>query len=127
MTVGGPHPPRRTPGAAERGSATVLLLALVAVALTLAVAAVAIGRAAHSRGSAQTAADLGAIAAAEAIQRGADGCAVAALVVRANGAEMITCAALAGGDVLVSTAVAVEPLAGWHTSAAASARAGPAR
>lgn len=121
---------RRTPGALdrERGAATVLLLAVVAAALILATAAVALARAADARGTAQAAADLAAIAAAQAAQRPGGGpCAVAARVVGANGAALSACSVEAGGDVEVVVTVAVEPLTGWHTAAIAVARAGPVR
>lgn len=112
----------------ERGSATVMLLAVVAVALALALAAVALARVAHARGTAQAAADLAAIAAAEAAQRplGGDPCAVAARVVAANGADLTGCTLEPGGFVTVSTAVVVAAPAGWQGTTSASARAGPA-
>lgn len=112
----------------ERGSATVLLLAVMAVALTIALCAVALARAAHARGHAQTAADLAAIAAADAAQQpGGAPCLLAAAVARADGAQLTACAVQPGGYVEVSTAVAVSPLLGWSAVATAQARAGPVR
>lgn len=112
----------------ERGSATVLMLAVIVVALTLALAAAALARAAHARGTAQAAADLAAIAAATAAQRpvGGDPCAVAAHVAAQNGARLDRCAVLAGGDVELSTSVAVD-LGAFTATASAQARAGPVR
>jgi secretion/DNA translocation related TadE-like protein len=111
----------------ERGAATVLLLAVVVVALVLATGAVALARAAHARGTAQAAADLAAIAAAEAAQRpvGGDPCGVAVEVATANGATTATCTLEPGGFVSVTTSVVVVPLAGWRTTATAGSRAGP--
>lgn len=104
-----------------------LLLAVVAVALILAVGAVGLARAANARGTAQAAADLAAIAAAQAAQRpgGGDPCAVATQVVNANGAVLHACSVQAGGNIEVGAHVTVEPIAGWRTTATATARAGP--
>jgi secretion/DNA translocation related TadE-like protein len=117
----------RTAADHERGSATVLLLAVVVVALVLATGVVALARAAHARGTAQAAADLAAIAAAEAAQRpaGGDPCAVAAQVAAANGAATAGCTVEAGGFVSVITTVTVVPLMGWRTTATGGSRAGP--
>lgn len=128
-----PSPHARAPSSltsaagGDRGSATVLLLAVIAVALVVGVGAVALGRAADARGVAQAAADLAAIAAAQAAQDAEDPCAVAATVAAANGAQLRSCAVLPGPDVLVGTAVLVSPLVGWTTIASAQARAGPVR
>lgn len=113
----------------ERGAATVLLVTVVAVALSLALALMALARVAEARGIAQAAADLGALAAAEAGQRpgGPDPCVMAAAVVRANGARIDRCLPGPGGEVVVQTSVGVTPLVGWDATASATARAGPVR
>lgn len=117
---------RATSGRADRGSATVLLLAVVVVALVLALAVVALSRAATARGTAQGAADLAAIAGAEAALLGSgDPCGRATQVARVNGGAVTRCAVAAGGFVEVEVAVAVEPWPRWRTTASASARAGP--
>lgn len=113
----------------DRGSVTVLLLAVVAVALTFAVGLVALVRAADARGTAQTAADLAALSGADVAARpgGPDPCAVAATVVAWNGAVLSRCAELPGGFVEVAASVTARPLPGWSVVAAAHARAGPVR
>lgn len=115
--------------ARERGSATVLVLAIVAVAMILAMAAVGLARAAQARGTAQAVADLAAIAAADRAQQPVPGdpCALAAQVVARNGAQLIGCSIGAGGMAQVSTALTVSPLPGWTATATATARAGPVR
>ena len=124
--VAGPPTDVRT-RAGERGSATVLLLAVISVAFVLAVGAVALARAADARGVAQAAADLAAIAAAQAAQDGRDPCGVAASVALVNGAALQRCEVLPGPDVVVTASVLVNPIAGWTATASAQARAGPVR
>ncbi|PFG39234.1 secretion/DNA translocation related TadE-like protein [Georgenia soli] len=126
----GGRPPRGCaagPGGPDRGAGSVLGLALVAVLLTLTLAVVGVSRAVHARGTAQVAADLGALAAAQARHDPAgvsrDPCAVAAEVVAANGAEIVRCREV-GGDVVVSTRVPLSD--GTGLAARAVARAGPA-
>lgn len=118
---------RARTGGTDRGAGSVIGLALVAVLLALTLAVVGVARAVHARGTAQAAADLGALAAATALHdvtgAAGDPCAVAGRVVAANGAELAACRA-GGGEVVVSTRV---PLAdGTGLAARASARAGPA-
>ncbi|MEU2199922.1 Rv3654c family TadE-like protein [Isoptericola sp. NPDC019482] len=114
----------------ERGAGTVLVLALAAVVVLLALAVGALGAAQRARGSAQAAADLGALAAATAWRQGADPCATAAEAVRRNGGEVVSCAPEDGGVVGVSASRAavgpeVGPWAGALGDASAHARAGP--
>lgn len=118
----------------DRGAGTVLVLGLVAVALMVTVFAVALGRAAQARGTAQAGADMAAIAAAEAAQRAGrldvagaqqSPCAVADQVARANGAQVTSCAVASGGFVEIATRVEVTLLAGWRGAAEATSRAGP--
>ncbi|MFH5824958.1 Rv3654c family TadE-like protein [Georgenia sp. AZ-5] len=114
---------------ADRGSGTVLALGLICVLVVLTFAVVGLARAVHARGTAQTAADLGALAAAQALHdpAGARGepCALAAGVVRANGAEPAGCR-VAGAVVDVSARVTVLGQVDGVLVARASARAGPA-
>ncbi|QTE31240.1 histidine kinase [Pengzhenrongella sicca] len=128
-----------------------LVLGLVAVTLVLIAALALVARAQAARGAAQAAADLGALAAAEALVRGPDGpdvrapdgpdgpdvrapdgpggpsgldgsaCDLAGQVVSANGATLTACRVLGGGVVRVSASVP-----GGLGTATASARAGPA-
>ena len=111
----------------DRGAGSVLGLALVAVLLILTMAVVGVARAVHARGTAQVAADLGALAAATSLHdltgSAGDPCAVAGRVVVANGAELTACRTR-GGEVVVSTRVTLTD--GTGLAARASARAGPA-
>ncbi|UNX56298.1 flp pilus-assembly TadE/G-like family protein [Georgenia sp. TF02-10] len=131
-------PPRaggvRRPGRdRDRGSGTVLALGLIAVLMVLTLAVVGLARAVHARGTAQTAADLGALAAAAAVQRptGTEPCVAARTVVAANDAELTGCT-VTGEVAVVSTAAAVAGVgggdagAGGRLLARATARAGPA-
>ncbi|WP_230977541.1 Rv3654c family TadE-like protein [Georgenia yuyongxinii] len=114
----------------ERGSGTVLGLALVVVLVILAVAVVGLARAVHARGTAQSAADLAALAAASALHRAGgsidDPCTVAARVVEANDAEPAGCA-VSGAVVEVRARVVVLGQSDGVLVARATARAGPAR
>ena len=117
-------------GAGERGAGTVVVLALAAVVVLIALAVGALGSAQRARGSAQAAADLGALAGATAWRQGADPCATAAEAVRRNGAEVVACVPEGGGAVGVRASRAalgpdVGPWAGWLGDATAGARAGP--
>jgi secretion/DNA translocation related TadE-like protein len=116
--------------AGDRGAGTVLVLALAAVVVLLALAVGALGAAQRARGSAQAAADLGALAAATAWRQGGDPCATAAEAVRRNDGRLAACVPEGGGTVGVRvTRPALGPEAGaWAASlgdAAARARAGP--
>lgn len=113
----------------ERGAGTVLVLGIVAAVLLLAVGIAALGAAQNARGTAQAAADLGAIAGATALRDGFDPCGTAGAAVVRNGAEIGSCEVLEGGVVRVAaTRAAVGPvgeLGGALGSARATARAGP--
>ncbi|MFD1505409.1 histidine kinase [Georgenia yuyongxinii] len=114
----------------ERGSGTVLGLALVVVLVILTVAVVGLARAVHARGTAQSAADLAALAAASALHRAGgsidDPCTVAAHVVEANDAEPAGCT-VSGAVVEVRARVVVLGQSDGVLVARANARAGPAR
>ena len=107
----------------DRGSGTVLLLALVAVALVVAALLGLLASAQLGRGRAQTAADLGALAGAARLLEGRPGdpCPTVADVVRRNGGTLSSCTDEGAG--VVTVRVVVRGAAG---SATASARAGPA-
>ncbi|MDR0482492.1 MAG: flp pilus-assembly TadE/G-like family protein [Cellulomonadaceae bacterium] len=110
----------------DRGSGTVLLLGIVAVVLIIASFLVALGVTASARGTAQSAADLGAIAAATAVRDGFDPCLMAGQVVEHNGARMESCELGEGGTARVTVTRSVPLLPGWMASnARARARAGP--
>ncbi|GAT67977.1 hypothetical protein PS9374_03638 [Planomonospora sphaerica] len=110
----------------ERGSATVWTVAVMAVIFTLAVTVVLIGTARVARHRAQTAADLGALAAARfAFTEPGRGCAEAASLAAANGARLLRCSTRADGIADVQVAVGFSlPVAG-DRKASARARAGP--
>ena len=92
--------------AADRGSATILAVGLSAVLLCSGVLGLAVVQAALVTGRAQTAADLAALAGAQAR---ADQCEASAGVARANGASMTRCDAN-GLDVVVEVALPAPPL-----------------
>lgn len=107
----------------ERGSGTVLLLALVAVLLVVAGLLGLLAAAQLARGRAQTAADLGALAgAAQLLAAGSgDPCAVAGQAVRRNGGTLAACSD--DGQGVLTVRVVVPTATG---AASAWARAGPA-
>ena len=108
----------------ERGSASLLAVALagVLVLVGLALAAVAGMVAAHRQ--AQAAADLAALAGAGAHARGGDGCAEAAALAMGNGATLVSCR-VAGDDVWVVVQVRSPDWRGSGHDLTAEARAGP--
>lgn len=109
----------------ERGAGAVSALLWVGVLLVLGVTCVlAVGVITTHRRS-QGAADLAALAGAQAHQRGDDGCAAAARVAGANGARLGACR-VAGRDVLVTVSVAAPAVLGSGLTLPARARAGPA-
>lgn len=84
------QPPLRRPRNA-RGSATVLAAVLVAALAATSVLALGAGAVLVDHRRAQAAADLAALAGAAAAQEGADACAAADGLARANGAVLETC------------------------------------
>jgi secretion/DNA translocation related TadE-like protein len=115
----------------ERGAGTVLLLGVVAVVLMIGVVLSLLVSAQVARAQAQSAADLAALAGAAALRDAVlDGgpetsapgepCAVAAEVVRRNGARLASCDDEGAGVLAVET----RRPAAWGT-ASARARAGP--
>ncbi|WP_323794216.1 Rv3654c family TadE-like protein [Nocardioides sp.] len=114
-------------GEPERGAATVLavallgLLVLVACGLSV-VAAIFVG---HR--TAQSAADLAALAGAAAVASGGDPCSAAGSVAQANGAGLAQCS-VQGREVVVTVAVPGPGWRGWEAGdLTAESRAGPAR
>ncbi len=103
----------------ERGAATVLLVAMLALVVAVASAAAAIARVASARVRVSTAADLAALAAAR-----AGDCSVAAAVAAANGATSDQCL-LDGPDAQVRAVMTVRLLPGRQLQLTALARAGP--
>lgn len=111
-------------GSGELGSASVLgvqVIAMLAV-VTLVCCGAAALVAAHRR--AQTAADLGALAGATAIQQGAAACPAVARVVVGNHARLRACV-VTGQTVQISVLVRTPVLMGHSRDLTSAARAGP--
>jgi secretion/DNA translocation related TadE-like protein len=92
----------------ERGSGTVLATGLLGVLATMCLAILLLGGALVTRGRAQSAADLAALAGAGALIAGqteSDACAVARRVGRENDAELTICHADAEGRMTVEALV----------------------
>jgi secretion/DNA translocation related TadE-like protein len=118
--------PRRS----DRGSATVLVVAAVALVVVVLVGGLALGSAVVATHRARAAADLAALAAAQAVQQGmapTAACASAASVTSRNGARPAGCTV--GGDGSVTCRATVVPslvLPGSpQRTTTATARAGP--
>ncbi len=110
---------RAAAGEGERGSATVLVIAGVMASCAIAGLWLASGRAALARQRAETAADLAALAGAQALAGSpAAVCTDAGAVAAANGGRLVACA-VDGQAVVVAVSVS-RPMA-----ARAVARAGP--
>ena len=112
--------------AAQRGSATVPAVVLIAVLAVVAVLVAAVGGAVADRRRVASAADLAALAAASSVQTGRDGCAAAARVARRNAADLTACT-IDGADVTVRTERWTQPVLGLRLRVRSSARAGPER
>ncbi len=113
-------------GDGERGSATVLVLALAAVAGVLLLTLGLLAGAQAGRAGAQTAADLAALAAADAAAAGNGApCAVAATVSSRNDAQLAACEVDSRGVVVVRTATTARFAGRNLATASATARAGP--
>lgn len=112
------------PGHSERGSGTVLALALGLVLLLAAVMIAMLAQAAMMASRAAAAADLAALAAADAARGLADGepCAVAGEVARRHQARVLSCSEGAGQTVQVRTELDAGTMFGAATGLA---RAGP--
>lgn len=109
----------------ERGSATLLVVVAVAVLLMVGSAMTVVVALVADHRRAQAAADLAALAGAQALARGRDGCARATGVAEANGARLLTCTAT-GREVEVRVEVTGPRWLGQSTDLTARSRAGPA-
>jgi secretion/DNA translocation related TadE-like protein len=108
----------------------VLVVAAVGVALVLLWGALALGSAVVASHRARTAADLGALAAAQAIQQGVDpraACALGSSIAARNGAQLRGCAVAGDGSVTSRATVTASYslLGAGRRAATAMARAGP--
>ena len=123
MSAGG-RATRRHRGRGDRGAASVLTLALAGVLLLLGAALGVVAALVVAHRTAQSAADLAALAGAQSVADGADGCAVAARLAAANGAEVRACV-VSGREVRVRVVVTGPRWLGQRADLEAEARAGP--
>ena len=114
--------------AADRGSGTVLVVAICALLVVGITSTGLLAGAALARHRAQASADLAALAAADVVlgRRAGDPCALAARVASANGGLLAGCRILPDGTVRVSVRVQPAGAAAALGSAQVEARAGPA-
>jgi len=115
---------RHRPGG-ESGAATVLVTACLGVLLLVGCALAVVGAMVTAHRAAQAAADLAALAGANAAQDGGDPCAAAASIAGDNGARLTQCS-IANQDVTVEVEVPGPRWLGQRHDLAAAARAGPA-
>jgi secretion/DNA translocation related TadE-like protein len=108
----------------ERGAATVLAVSLASVLVLLGMAGAWVGAVVADHRSAQSAADLAALAGAQAVQSGQPPCVVVEEVARANAARATQCS-VAGADVWVSVEVEAPDLFGRSATVTGRAHAGP--
>lgn len=115
------------PARADRGAASLWLLAVGLVLLSAALVATMVGTAHVARHRAQAAADLGALAGAVRVIEGEQiACARAGQLVAANGARLVDCR-LDGIDLTVRVQLTPAPALRLPGPATATARAGPIR
>lgn len=108
----------------ENGAATVVALAMLGVLVLVGAALGVVAAMVHAHRQAQSAADLAALAAASAVGRGGDACAMAARVAHANGARLDVCE-VTGREILVEVTVSGPRWLGQTEDLRAQARAGP--
>ncbi|HET7069346.1 MAG TPA: Rv3654c family TadE-like protein [Nocardioides sp.] len=109
----------------ERGAATLLVLAMAGVLVTLGAALAVVVAMVAAHRAAQSAADLAALAGANAVLEGRQGCAAAGETAAANGATLTGCL-VSGADVAVEVRVAGPHWLGQTADLGARSRAGPA-
>jgi secretion/DNA translocation related TadE-like protein len=108
----------------ERGTATVLAVSLASVLMLLGLAAAWIGAVVADHRAAQAAADLAALAGAQAVQVGQSPCAAVEQVARANAAHATRCSVV-GTNVWVTVDVQSPALLGRSPTVTGRAHAGP--
>jgi secretion/DNA translocation related TadE-like protein len=108
----------------QRGSATVLVVAFAGVLMLLGAALGVVAAMVEAHRVAQSAADLAALAGAQSLALGRDGCAEATEIARANGVRLTTCRAT-GRVLTVSVAAPGPHWLGQASDLSAQARAGP--
>ena len=110
--------------AGERGAATVLAVSFLGVLVLVGAALGVVGAMVVAHRSAQSAADLAALAAAGALADGGDACAAASRLAGANGARLDSCA-VSVREVTVQVTVPGPRWLGQPHDLSAQARAGP--
>ena len=113
-------------GRSERGSAALLSVVLTGVLMVALVLTAAVAGVVTAQRRAETAADLGALAAAAAVQHGRMGCTESSAVIRANGAIQVSCTVV-DEDVTVQVRHRGPRLFGRALDVTSRARAGPDR
>lgn len=108
----------------DRGSASVMLLTFVATLLFVGAALGVVTALVRAHRTAQSAADLAALAGAQSLVGGEDGCVAAAGVARRNGTSLTTCE-VTGSEVSVTVTAAGPRWLGQTADLTAQARAGP--
>jgi secretion/DNA translocation related TadE-like protein len=117
--------PRRNPAQDERGSASIIAVAMIGVLIMLTTAFMYLGSAVAARHRAQSAADLAALSAAGRLPLGGDAaCAYASAIAKAMRSAVVRCD-VDGLDVVVTIDVAVELGRFGAGAARGIARAGP--
>ena len=108
----------------QRGAASLLVVALLAVLLLLGAALGVVAATVRAHRIAQSAADLSALAGATDLQDGEDACAAVSRIASANDAGLASCV-VQGEEVVVEVTVAGPRWLGQHAQLSARARAGP--
>ena len=108
----------------DRGAASLLAVGLLGVLLLVGTALGVLAAVVAAHRTAQAAADLAALAAAAALQRGQDACPAGGRVAAANGASLTGCRVV-GEEVLVEATVTGPRWLGLAADPAGRARAGP--
>jgi secretion/DNA translocation related TadE-like protein len=109
----------------ERGSATLFAVACLSALLLLGAALGVVAAMVRAHRVAQSAADLAALAAADAVGTGRDPCAAGSATAAANDAILVACD-LDGRDAVVTVTVDGPHWLGQAADLSAQARAGPA-
>jgi secretion/DNA translocation related TadE-like protein len=108
----------------EAGSATVLVLAMAGVLVLIGAALGTVAALVQAHRLAQSGADLAALAGAQGLAAGRDGCLEAVRIAEANHVHLDACR-VAGRDVLVTVWAAGPRWLGQQSELSAQARAGP--
>ena len=108
----------------ERGAATILAVSLASVLMLLGLAAAWVGAVVADHRAAQAAADLAALAGAQAVQAGQSPCVAVERVARANAAQTTRCSVV-GTDVWVTVQMEAPALLGRRPTVTGRAHAGP--